>query len=142
MSDGVQDECSTRPKTIVAFETLYLATLLLGLIQTIAHWNEMVAVISPASAVAVQMFVFGVTLTLVLLVSRRRSRIAMWIMIGLFLLGLPVMAGLLRAGLLIGWPLANLASMVTQIVALALLFSRSARHWLDRRNEAIRQTFL
>jgi len=121
----------TRPWSIVAFERLFLGALLIGAIHSAAKWDELVAMASPAFVLAVQVLTFGLVLLLVLLVSRKRSNIAKWINVGLFVLGLPMLGAQFRSGLALGWPLVTIGQSVIQAIALALLFSPSARDWLN-----------
>lgn len=122
-----------RPKTVIAFETLYLITLGMGLIHSVATWNEAVALASPGFILFVGASTLVLMLVLTLLVSRRRSNVAKWIMIGLMGLGLPFVVGQLGSGMVLGWPLMTLAQTLIQIAALGLLFSPSARAWLSQR---------
>jgi ABC-type Mn2+/Zn2+ transport system permease subunit len=121
-----------RPATIVNFERLIFATLVLGLGQTWLAWDSLRQMSSVMSIAATDIFTFGLIILLTLLVSRRRSKVATWISIAMFVLGLPVVALLLFKGLMVGSALISLVQTLGQIVAYGLLFTPSARRWLNK----------
>ena len=121
-----------RPKTIVAFEWLYVFTLLIGVIYSAIMWDEVTAISSPIMVLTVQGFSLIFVIGLVLWTSRGRSNVAKWINVILFVLGLPGEFMLLTSDNAIGWPLASAVQALIQAVALGLLFSPSARHWLTK----------
>lgn len=129
-----------RPKAIVYFERLMFATLAMGIVQTTLAWNDLVAISgSPLAVVLNQLFTVGLMIALTLLVSRGGSKIVMWISIGMFALGLPVLFVLAAQGLLPGSKLILVGQAVGQFVAFSLLFTPSAKRWmgskLDRKNK-------
>jgi hypothetical protein len=79
-----------RPKTIVYFEWIMFGTLLLNVLQVYLGWDAIVqvATLGPKRSVAITLipfiFIFVLIGTLTLLVSRRRSKIAMWVLIAMF----------------------------------------------------------
>jgi hypothetical protein len=78
---------------------------------------------------ALLVLTFGTLGTLALLVSRGRSRSAKWVLVLLWVIGLPMFLSSWNAGTVIGWrPMAMLQAAL-QVAALALLFTRSARDW-------------
>ena len=119
-----------RPKTIVAFETIMFATLGLGLMRTWLDWDSLAQIASAGFALTVLIFTLGVIGGLTILVSRRRSKIAMWIMIGLSILGLPMFFSLAASGPLIGSAWISALQSIGQFIAYGLLFTPSARSWL------------
>jgi hypothetical protein len=121
-----------RPATIVNFERLIFATLALGLVQTWLGWDSLVRLSSVGQLVMTDVFTFGLVILLTLLVSRRRSKVAMWISIVLFVLGLPFVALLAAKGLMVGSTLISIAQTLGQLVAYGLLFTPSARRWLNK----------
>jgi len=135
-----------RPKSIVWFERLIFSTLLLGAIQSYLSWDETVALESqansnPAAFTAfVQVGVFLIIGTLTLLISRRRSKVAMWVSIALFVLGLPVFFTLLARGLVIGLGVITVAQTLGQVIAYGLLFTPSSRRWM-RGDEQLDEVF-
>ena len=132
-----------RPKTIVYFERLIFGTLLLGVLQSYLGWDRAIAVAATAErdwAVAftltVLIFTFVLIGTLTLLVSRRRSRIAMWVSIAMFALGLPVLVQQITRGQLLGSDIIAALQGIGQVVAYGLLFTPSARRWMNREAQA------
>jgi hypothetical protein len=119
-----------RPATIVAFESIIFATMGLGLVQLWLDWEGLTRVASAGFTLTVLLITFGLVCGLTLLVSRRRSKIAMWISIGLFVLGLPMVFSVAASGLLIGSAWVTALQTVGQLVAYGLLFTPSARSWL------------
>lgn len=119
-----------RPKTIVAFETNMFATLGLGSIHVWLDWDRLVQTTSPGFALSLLTLTFGLIGGMTILVSRRRSKIAMWILIGLFVLGLPMFFSLAASGVLIGSAWISALQTVGQLVAYSFLFTSSARSWL------------
>jgi hypothetical protein len=79
-----------RPKTIVYFEWIMFGTLLLNVLQVYLGWDAIVqvATLAPKRSVAITLipfiFIFVLIGTLTLLVSRRSSKIAMWVLIAMF----------------------------------------------------------
>ncbi|HUQ12937.1 MAG TPA: hypothetical protein VM055_01515, partial [Novosphingobium sp.] len=64
--------------------------------------------------------------------SRKRSNVAKWILVTLFALGLPLFIKLAVHGLLLGAGWISALQTVGQALALGLLFTPTARHWLSR----------
>jgi len=84
---GTEKDVSKRPKTIVYFEGIMLGTVLLRLIRA-ATYVASAGTGSPGAGIyalglVLPILIFGVvvSIALTLLVSRRRSRIAMWVFI-------------------------------------------------------------
>jgi len=116
----------------VYFEALYLASLAIGLVQSYLGWDELVGMASPAFILSVQLFTFGLIMGLTLFVSRRRSRVALWILIALFILGLPMFLQQVASGSLAGSGWIAVLQLAMQLVAMGLAFTPSARSWLNR----------
>ena len=119
-----------RPKTIAAFELIMFATLGLGLIKVWLDWDSLAQTASAGFTLSVLVITVGLIGGLTLLISRRRSKIAMWISIVLFVLGLPAFFIVAASGLPIGSAWISALQMVGQLVAYGLLFTPSARLWL------------
>ena len=142
-----------RPKTIVCFEWIIFGTLLLGAIQSYfrlpgalrSAWFRAIAYGAIALGVpqdrnlVAAIFIFLILIsvlvvTLTLLVSRRRSKTAMWVSIAIFVLGLlPIFVLTINRG--------ELIQIIGQLVAYALLFTPSARRWMNREDEKLREVF-
>jgi hypothetical protein len=120
-----------RPRSIVYFEVLQLSALVLGVVQTVLSWPEYVRAGSVEFALLGAAIAFVLVLALTLLVSRRRSRVAMWVSIAFFVVGLPGFLGLLGRGQVPGSEAISILQIAGQATALALLFTPSARAWLN-----------
>jgi hypothetical protein len=124
---------TVRPKTIVCFEGIIFGTLLLGLLGaygTLTHGLPKLSTDPDLQAFALSFTIVIFVLvdvlvaTLTLLVSHRRSKIAMWVLIAMFVLGLVLMRRTITYG--------QLLQGIGQLVAFSLLFTPSARRWMNR----------
>jgi drug/metabolite transporter (DMT)-like permease len=136
-----------RPKTIVYFERIIFGTLLLTVLQIYLMWDRAIALASPADRnlqVVVQLtfltffLVYG---TLTLLVSRRRSKIAMWVTIAMVAYGLPFVVLDIIHGRLLESDIIAVLMCIGQVVAYGLLFTPSARRWMRPEDEKLREVF-
>lgn len=125
-----------RPPSIVHFERLNLLSLAIGLAMAVFSWDRSVATaraggFGPGFVVFVQAFSFLLPLLLTLLVSRRASVVAKWIIIVMFVGGLGMMFANAEAtfagGLLL---VVQIVQILMQAAAIALLFTEEARRWL------------
>jgi hypothetical protein len=124
-----------RPWEIVWFERIYLGTLALGAVQSWIAWPALVKMGGPVFVVTTQLLTFALIGGLTLLISRRRSNIAKWILIGLFIAGLPIFIRHLLDGQLVGGggsPVISITQLAAQFVALALLVTPASRNWFKR----------
>ncbi len=119
-----------RPDSVIWFERLSLASVALGVFQSGHGWKEATALASVPFVLFIQIFVSIFIVTMVLLVSRRHSRIAMWALIVLFVLGLPTIYAVFAAGLYFGVQSLAVIQTTLQFVALILLFTPASRAWL------------
>ena len=118
-----------RPRTIIYFEWIIFATLALGVLQSWIDWDRAIQMAFAGFVLTVRIFTFGVIAGLTLLVSRRRSNVAMWILLALFALGIPIFFKIVSSGLLLGSAWISALQLVGQLVAYGLLFTPSARLW-------------
>jgi hypothetical protein len=140
---------TVRPKTIVYFEWIIFGTLLVGALQSYLTWDRVAqaAAAYPGGArplIIMLVFIYGLFATLALLVSRRRSKIAMWILIALVALGLYGLVEAVIRGQLGSDVITTALGEVVQGVALGLLFTPSARRWMrreDEKDEKLREVF-
>jgi hypothetical protein len=124
-----------RPQTIVNFERVNIGALALGLVQDYVSWGtpKQQAIMAHHSLLyfaAIQLFSFGLIVALTLLVSRRRSKIALWILVILFVLGVPATVLMAVRGQLLGSSLISLIQCIAELVALIFVFTPSARRWM------------
>ena len=139
-----------RPKTIVCFEWITFGTILLGVFQVYLVWDQVIALFATwnhnsavALILAVVIFTYVLVGTLTLLVSRRRSKIAMWVSLALFAVGIsvwftrpPTADELLGSDTVL-----SALGTIGQGVAYGLLFTPSARRWMRREDEKLREVF-
>lgn len=124
-----------RPTSIVRFEWLSLLALVIGLVMAVLSWSQSLAVARSAglgkgSVLLVQAFSVAVPLLLILLVSRRASVIAKWILIVMFLGGLAMIFASPKITLASGPHfLVQIAQIMMQAVAIVLLFTEESRRW-------------
>jgi hypothetical protein len=143
-----------RPKTIVYFEWIIFGAILLNGLQVYLVWDQIIDQVlalfetwndNSAAAFILAVVIFGCVLTgtLTLLVSRRRNKIAMWVSIALFAIGLstwfarpPTADELLGSDTIL-----SALQIIGQGVAYGLLFTPSARRWMRREDEKLREVF-
>jgi Kef-type K+ transport system membrane component KefB len=94
----------------------------------------------------VLIFMWALVGTLTLLVSRRRSKIAMWVSIAMAAWGIwSVVSEIIHGRRLLASDIVWVAlESIAQVVAYALLFTPSARRWMSRKdenNEKLREVF-
>jgi hypothetical protein len=125
-----------RPQAVIWFERLNLATIALGAVQSWLAWDSIRQLgQSIAFILTIQILVAALVIGLTLLISRRRSKVAMWILIVLFAIGLPGMFVMLREGRLLGSHLISAVQTIVQLAALVLLFTLPARRWMNRESD-------
>ena len=119
-----------RPLSITSFERLSFAAIALGLVKAFILRN-LAAAIGPLFY-GTQLFSLVLFVALTLLVSRRRSKVAMWILIVLFVINLPFPFDT-ASMLIIKGPLRwlTVAQLLVQAIGLGLLFTPSARLWMN-----------
>lgn len=124
-------EEAPRPPEIRWFELIILATLAFGVIHSWVAWSELTAQQSPYVLLAEQSITLVLMGGLTLFVSRRRSNVAKWILIALFVLGLPAVFLTVTMGLVRDSVWIMLIQIVGQLVAYALLFTPASKRWLS-----------
>lgn len=122
-----------RPRSIVWFEWLYVATLVVGGIQSAVGWPRLRMLANMSFILTVQVITFAVILLLVLLVSRARSNVAKWLLVFGVALGLPVLYQAVRSGHFSGILILTAVQTLAQIVAMLLLFTPEAQDWMHNR---------
>lgn len=131
-----------RPRAIVWFELLMIATILLGLGDAALSWNGLVAQFRALSgdpqgvAALVVLLTFGLVLLLTLLASRRRNGAALLLLLLLFLGGLPQIAHQLVATGVRGTSPLTLLGLAGQAGAFALAATGPARRWFSGRGRS------
>lgn len=121
-----------RPVEIVWFERLFFGTLAFGLIQSWLDWPELTKLASPNFVLVTQVFGIGIDVGFALLISRRRSNIAKWISIVLFLVGLPSVVKEVMEGQLTVSASISMIQILGLLIAYALLFTPASVRWLKQ----------
>jgi hypothetical protein len=125
-----------RPNSIIWFEALNIAAMAVATLNMVTGWDKLVAIFSATGAAFVFAGSLALTVLLTLLVSRKASRVAKWVVVGLYASGL---VGMLPA--FMGWtePVDltwnEWVVWLVQGVATSLLFTPSARGWMRRSND-------
>lgn len=125
-----------RPASIQWFERIYLATLVLGLVNLLVHFGKLGEVMgNTGSTMTVVMlsFAIGIAISLAFwyLVARRASNIAKWFLVVLVVLGVLGLPGAYGMISTLGLPYVALGALSTllQVVAAGLLFTAESRRW-------------
>lgn len=122
-----------RPRAIVLFERLFLASLALALPQAALGRQELERRGGASQIAAVALLSLATLAGLALLVSRGRSASAKWVLTALLATGLPLVLASLASGTIVGSPALALVQAGLQTSAVGLLFTEPARAWLRGR---------
>ena len=129
-----------RPRLIVWFERVILGTVALNILACWINWPAFLTVVSPALAIVTQALMISLVIVLTFLISRRRSKIAMWASIFIYLISVLSFIAALSRGVpyklgAIGvlQRIIPVAQILGQTLAYSLLFSPTARNWMNRR---------
>ena len=138
-----------RPASMLLFDRFFLSSLAVGLVNSVHSYYDILDRLKadPASAqmgfgagfiITVAIFLFGITLLLWFLISRRASKVAKWILVVMTVLGLLAMIPTLPIFMQRSGPELFLVALVTvlQLIAVALLFRNDARVWFASGGEA------
>ena len=132
-----------RPASIVLFEKLYIAVIVIGVIGVVLSWNSLNAMAasqpgvsaSAGSGILIGALIFGFLIPLLLLyfIARRASNVAKWIFVVLTAFGVYSFLATLSnpmvpKGLLLA---ANLVSLVLTLYCAWLLFRPDAKAWFE-----------
>lgn len=122
-----------RPKSVVLAEWLYLASIVALIATSAITWSDSVAQGGVVLVAGINAFVIGLSFLLLILTTRRASRIALWFLVVLTALGavgvlLQVSGGVLATGIV---GVLTIAQFVLTIIPLVLLFRPRARAWFD-----------
>ena len=118
------------PKHIKYFEWTWLGSLAIGIIVSALSYSEMVLGGLEIFAGFIQFFTFGISLLLILLISRKRNNIAKWILVVMYGFGIvmyiPQLAFLLNIGFV---GVLSSLQLLAQCVGLYFLFTEDSREW-------------
>jgi len=121
-----------RPLSIKRFEMLYYISLLIGVVTSAIMYESMLRQASPLFIGIVQFFTFASTALLIFLISRKRSKIAKWFLVGMWAIGLifyiPQLSQMLHVGLA---GVFSIIQLCLQAVGLYYLFTDEVKEWMD-----------
>ena len=132
-----------RPKSILWFERLYLASAVLGSAGMLSAWR---GASDPRTVLLTFTIMIFLPVTLAVLVSRRRSRVALILLLSLtWLLGVTFLTSAYLGDLRTAGDWVIFAAQMMAVAATFLLFTPSARAWRRRDGapsvEALERTF-
>ena len=117
-----------KPNHIKYFERAMLISLAPGVVILALSSQGM-----GITAVLFQTIVLVILLINILLISRKRSNIAKWVLIVMFFLGLPMYVPLLSILLSAGFVgVLSLLQLTVQLVGFYFLFTHQSRQWFSR----------
>ena len=130
-----------RPQSIVLFDRLFLASLVIGLINAILTYDSVVAATAGdptlqqigwggGAVIVVMAISLLIPLLLWYLIAWRASNIAKWVLVVMTAIGL-FFIGFDPDNLTSLSNLASLATTLLQVVAIVMLFRADARAWLE-----------
>ena len=131
-----------RPNSIVWFERVVIASLVLGLVSTFALWGDTAAAVeatgTSSNAILGVTIVFFLAYAVILwFITRQRSKVAAWIYVALSVLSiLTQLVGF--PALLMLEPLMMMLSLVQLALAIAslvLLAKKESRDWLSGKDD-------
>jgi hypothetical protein len=123
------------PSNVARFEQLMYLSLAIGLINATLTWDHNVAQASKLGGayfvLFIQMFVISFIVLFIWLVARRYKNWARWVLLVLFVLGMPGTVGVVRQWFrlepVVG--VLNLVQILIQVIALVYVFTGNARDW-------------
>ena len=134
-----------RPKSIIMFERLFLASLLLGLLNFGLSYRDAAALVAndagaqklglgPGFLIGIMIVSYAIYLLLWFLIARMGSNVAKWILVVLTAIGvlsaLPALTGAWDVTLAL-----SLAVYALEILALAYLFKPDSKTWFGGKGE-------
>lgn len=127
------EKFSQRPKSIFYFEILNLLALVLGVINSALEYERLVTTSNPIFVGIVQFFVLGILLLLILLISRKANRVALWIWVAFFFIGIifyiPQLSGMLKNGIS---GIISSVQFIIEAIGIYFLFSNESRTWFKK----------
>jgi hypothetical protein len=120
-----------RAKAVGQAEAIYGLSVVLMIVMAIITWPETVASVGMTGAFLANALVIGLTLLFLLLATRRRSRVSLWLLVALTIIGVggylwQVASGVLSVGLL---GVLTTVQTLTAVIAVVLLLRPAARAW-------------
>ena len=134
-----------RPASIVWFERFFLASLVLGLLSTMINWSAISTaaqatrgapglVASPIFMIVIMAISVGFSLLFWYFIARRGSKIAKWILVVFFVIGLLSLPGVLRNPLYgTGMVAMAMINYLLQFAAVVCTFRADTHDWFNGR---------
>lgn len=120
-----------RAKAVRQAEAVYGLSVVVMVAMAVVAWPETVASIGATGAFLANALVIGLTLLFLLLATRQRSSVALWLLVVLTAIGVggflwQVASGVLSTGLM---GVLTTVQTATAVIATVLLFRPTARAW-------------
>ena len=124
-----------RPKSVRLGEQIYAISIVLTLVLAVVGWEQAVVQLGFATALGANLFQLGLQVLLLILATRKGSRVALWLLAAVTAMTLvgflmQVSAGVVAPGL---FGVLTTVQAVLSLVAVVLLFRPSARAWFAER---------
>jgi len=119
------------PSNVARFEQLFYASLIVGVFIFASDFDRLERLGPVSSMIGTVGFVIGLLVLLTWLIARRRQNWARWVLVVLFVGGLPLSIINMSEQHTLTASLSAL-QIVLQLVALVLLFNGNARTWFAR----------
>ena len=120
------------PNHIKYFEWSWLASIVLGIIVSGLTYSKLTDKLDPVSVGIIQFLVLAFTITLVLLISRKKSNFAKLNLLFLYLVGLifyiPQLSDLFLMGMA---GVISSIQLILQSIGLYFLFTTEAKQWFQ-----------
>lgn len=123
-----------RPRSVELFEVMYLVSLGIGLILSSLSWGYLTQIAGAGFVLFVQAGTLLFVLVLVLLVSRKGSNIARWVLVVMFVLGaiayIPSAAWMFAIN-----PITAVLAAIQiafQVIGMWYIFSSDAKPWFQK----------
>ncbi|KQU61751.1 hypothetical protein ASG67_00740 [Sphingomonas sp. Leaf339] len=122
-----------RPKSVILGEQVYAASIVMTIALAVMGWQEAASVGGPVLAATINVVVIGLTILLLLLATRRGSRVALWLLTALTAINVvgflfQISGGVVAAGL---FGVLTTLQTLSSVIAMVLLFRPNARVWFD-----------
>ena len=120
-----------RAKAVTQAEAIYGVSIAIMVAMAVVTWPETVASVGTTAAFVMNAVVVGLTALFLLLATRQRSRVGLWLLVALTAIGVAgylwqVASGVMSTGLL---GVLTTVQTVLAVVAVVLLFRPAARAW-------------
>ena len=123
-----------RPKSVEWFELLFLISIGLGVVSSALLWEQLTQIAGAVFTLIVQAATLLILLGVVLLVSRKGSNIARWVLVVFWVLGaimyIPSMAGMFAQNMVAA--VLSSVQIALQVVAIYFVFRPDAKPWFQK----------